>query len=100
MRPVRGPSSPFGGLGHAVLLGSLVFRTEPGLGAFRVRNSRRMPSRGDINPAHIPRLLPFVFLAEVLERPRDFRYRLAGTHFREFVGIEPTGRRIAEVFPP
>lgn len=61
---------------------------------------RPMPSRADIDPAQLPRrLLPFLLLVDVLEGPRDFRFRLAGTHFRDCVGIEPTGRRIAEVFP-
>lgn len=60
-----------------------------------------MPSRADIDPARVPpRLLPFLCLVEVLDNPRDFRFRLAGTHFREFIGIEATWRRIAEVFPP
>jgi hypothetical protein len=60
-----------------------------------------LPSRADIDPTRLaPRLLPFLFLVEVLEDPRDFRFRLAGTHFRDITGAEATGRRIAEVFPP
>jgi hypothetical protein len=62
---------------------------------------RPMPSRADIDPTQIPpRLLPFIFLVEVLNEPRDFRFRLAGTHFRDFTGAEATGQLIADVFPP
>src|SRR5436190_2826857 len=64
------------------------------------RAGRQMPSRSDIDPTDIPGLLPFVFLVEVLNEPRDFRFRLAGTHFSEFAGMEVTGRTIGEVFPP
>ena len=59
-----------------------------------------MPSRADIDPLDIPTLLPHIFLVDILENPRDFRFRLAGTNFREFAGTEVTGRRIGEVFPP
>lgn len=61
---------------------------------------RRMPSRSDIDPLDLPALLPFIFLVDVLSDPRDFRFRLAGTHFRDAVGTEFTGRLIGEVFPP
>jgi hypothetical protein len=63
------------------------------------RSGRRMPARPDIDPTDIPRLMPFLFLIDVLD-PLDFRYRLAGTHFAEWVGINPTGRLIGDVFPP
>ena len=59
-----------------------------------------MPARSDIDPVDVPRLLPFIFLVDVLNDPRDFRFRLAGTHFRNFAGTEVTGRLIGEVFPP
>jgi hypothetical protein len=62
--------------------------------------ARQMPSRSDLDPVDVPALLPFIFLADVLNDPRDFRFRLAGTHFRDFTGIEFTGRTIGEVFPP
>ncbi|MGC2411407.1 MAG: PAS domain-containing protein [Stellaceae bacterium] len=65
----------------------------------RCRN-REMPSRRDIDPIDVPRLLPFIFLVDVLNDPRDFRFRLTGTHFRDFVGTEITGLMISEVFPP
>ena len=61
---------------------------------------RQMPSRPDIDPLDVPPLLPFIFLVDVLAEPRDFRFRLAGTHFRDSVGVEVTGRLIGDVFPP
>ena len=62
--------------------------------------ARRMPGRSDIDPVDVPGLLPFIFLVDVLSDPRDFRFRLAGTHFRDFAGREVTGLPIGEVFPP
>jgi hypothetical protein len=62
--------------------------------------NRRMPARSDIDPLDVSGLLPFVFLVDVLSDPRDFRFRLAGTHFRDFVGREVTGLAIGEMFPP
>lgn len=61
---------------------------------------RQMPARPDIDPLDVPPLLPFIFLVDVLNGPRDFRFRLAGTHFRESVGSEVTGQLIGDVFPP
>jgi len=63
------------------------------------RGERPMPARADIDVVEIPTLLPFVFLVDVLDGPRDFRFRLAGTHFRETTGQAVTGQRIAAVFP-
>jgi hypothetical protein len=63
-------------------------------------DGRRMPSREDVDPLEVPALLPFIFLIDVLDDPQDFRFRLAGTHFREFAGEEVTGKRIGEIFPP
>jgi len=64
------------------------------------RRDRLMPSRSDIDPVDVPALLPFIVLLDVLNDPRDFRFRLAGTHFRESVGSEVTGLLIGDVFPP
>ena len=63
------------------------------------RGQRPMPARADIDVVDIPTLLPFLFLVDVLDAPRDFRFRLAGTHFRETTDQEVTGKHIAEVFP-
>ncbi len=52
---------------------------------------RPMPARRDINPAHVPRLLPSISLVDVEERPQRFRIRLAGTRLREIYDREITG---------
>ena len=52
--------------------------------------ARSMPSRGDIKPAEIVRLLPYISLIGVAEAGR-LRVRLAGTQLREFFGREITG---------
>lgn len=64
------------------------------------RAARLMPARPDIDAAEIPALLPYIFVIDVLEDPRDFRFRVAGTHMRETLGEELTGKHIADAFPP
>ncbi len=66
----------------------------------RQRGARAMPARPDIDVAEIPALLPYIFVIDVLENPRDFRFRVAGTHMRQALGEELTGRHIADAFPP
>jgi hypothetical protein len=63
------------------------------------RGARVMPARPDIDAAEIPGLLPYIFVIDVMEKPRDFRFRIAGTHMREALGEELTGRHIADAFP-
>jgi hypothetical protein len=58
------------------------------------------PYRGAFKPAAIPSLLPSIFLIDVLNGPRNFRFRLVGTTFKTASGQELTGRLISEVFPP
>ena len=51
------------------------------------RPDARLPSRGDFDPLEMVRLLPFVFLVDVLERkPLALRYRLIGTGIVNAVG--------------
>lgn len=66
-----------------------------------VGRNGQIPFRKDIQPTSMPRhLLRAVFLVDVLNEPRNFRFRLAGSAFREGSGQEVTGRLIDEVFPP
>jgi len=67
---------------------------------YRKRGTRTLPARPDIDAAEIPALLPYIFVIDVLENPRNFRFRVAGTHLREALGEELTGRYIADAFPP
>lgn len=58
------------------------------------------PSRRDIDPLHIPLLLPYVMLVEALPGEEDFRYRLVGTHIARIHGADNTGKRVTECFAP
>lgn len=60
---------------------------------------RGPPSRADIDPLDIPRLLPGVFLVEVTSGPPwRFRFRLVGTRITELEG-ELTNRFLDEFIP-
>lgn len=56
-----------------------------------------MPSRADINPAHIPRLLPYLSLIDVDGALDQSRVRLAGTRLRDVYDREITGLRIEDL---
>lgn len=75
--------------------------TDPKLAALweywdKKRGSRPMPSRADLDPLEIPRLLPVVYLLDVLHDPVRFRIRLVGTSVREFAGEDFTGQIMDE----
>jgi hypothetical protein len=63
------------------------------------RGSRRVPSRADIDPTEIPRLLPNLLISEhVAEGSIErWRYRLAGTAVAAAFGRNPTGHYIDEL---
>jgi hypothetical protein len=48
-----------------------------------------MPQRGDVNPAEIPLLLPYLILVE--RAGHDFRYRLVGSAIAQAAGFGITG---------
>jgi len=59
------------------------------------RGNRSMPSRRDIDPAEIPKLLPQLQLIEMIgER---YRYRLVGTSLVQAFGKDYTGKHADEV---
>ena len=58
---------------------------------------RDMPARADINPAHIPKLLPYVSLVDVSPDTAKCRIRLAGTRLRDVYDREITGLDLAEL---
>lgn len=64
----------------------------------RKTGGRLMPSRADIDPAEIPKLLPDVMLVDVLPDGR-YRYRLIGTENARAHGMNATGRYLDEVLP-
>jgi hypothetical protein len=59
---------------------------------------RSMPSRADIDPIDIPpRLLPNLFLIDVVDGGARFRYRLVGTDVVGTLGWDPTGGFVDEI---
>ncbi len=62
-----------------------------------IRGDRDVPTRADIDPADIPKLLPHLVLLDVFHEPRDFRYRLVGTTVEEFMNKYYTGVRMSEL---
>jgi hypothetical protein len=56
------------------------------------RGQRRMPSRWDIEPTEIPRLLRNLMLIDVFYAPLRFRYRLIGTNVVDATGENRTGK--------
>lgn len=63
----------------------------------RCRGDRAMPARNDLDPLHIPKLLPSIMLVDVLRNPLDFRYRLIGTRIVERLKVDHTGSRFSDL---
>jgi hypothetical protein len=63
------------------------------------RGRRTMPSRADIDPIDLGSLLGNLFLFDVDAMSNEFRFRLAGSNMVETVGVELTGRGLADVGP-
>lgn len=63
------------------------------------RGDRIAPSRKDIDPLEIPRLLlPHVFMFDVIGGGDDFRYRLIGTEIVDGAGRDATGALISQLY--
>ena len=65
------------------------------------RGPRPMPTRADIEPAEIKRLLPGMLLVDARpspDGPHDFVYRLVGTREVEMRGHDPTGKPVAQAY--
>jgi PAS domain len=58
---------------------------------------KAMPCRGDIDPAQIPRLLPYISLVDIDADLKCCKVRLAGTRLRDVYDREITGLRIEEL---
>lgn len=54
--------------------------------------------RADFDPVDVPRLLPHVWLFDVLREPLDFRYRVVGTNIVAAMKLDPTGRTLSAVY--
>ena len=62
------------------------------------RADRRMPRRGDIDPAELVPFLPALMIVDVVADDRRYVYRLVGTREAEARGRDPTGRAVGEAF--
>jgi hypothetical protein len=58
---------------------------------------RPMPDREDIVPAEIVPLLPYIFISEALNGGAAFRFRIFGTALVNLIGVELTGKSIADI---
>jgi hypothetical protein len=62
------------------------------------RQGRAMPAPNDIDPAEIPKLLPYMTLIEVLhEEPVDYVYRIEGEAVRLAFGFRRMGERLSAI---
>lgn len=113
-------TEPFGGLPTANLPMIDASAHQEILAYWQSKKAGRwLPSRRDIDPVEIPRLLRHLMLVDVLGPPLDFRYRLLGDEillrarpglkgrrFSEIAGKEPgssvfeTARKVAETGLP
>ena len=64
----------------------------------RKAGQRRMPSRGDIDPAELKRYLPRITLVDVVPDARHLVYRLTGTREVEQRGTDPTGKPVKDAY--
>lgn len=63
----------------------------------KIRGTRPMPSRADLDPLDIRKLLPNVLLIDVAHNPLDFRYRLIGTKIVSQLNNDHTGKWMSEI---
>jgi hypothetical protein len=56
-----------------------------------------LPGRQHVRPEDLRKLLPYLWMVDVGEGPRDYRYRLVGTSVVNWVGADYTGRLLREV---
>lgn len=61
------------------------------------RGDRALPLRSDLDPVEIPQLLRHLILIDVLDGPRDYRYRLMGDEILTRVTPGLKGRRFREI---
>jgi hypothetical protein len=61
------------------------------------RKNKLMPSRADIDPVEMPRLLPYIILIDVVREPLDFRYRLIGTQACSIMRRDFTGQFFSKI---
>lgn len=62
-----------------------------------MKGDRLMPSRSDLNPADIVKLLPGLLLIDVEQEPRRYKCRLMGTETVAVINADHTGRYLDEL---
>ncbi len=61
------------------------------------RGTAAIAPRSAFDPIQVPRLLPYLFLVDLVDDGQDFRYRLIGGHIREHSPTNFVGRRLSEI---
>lgn len=64
-----------------------------------LRQGRAIPARGDVEPRGIRRALDYAFILERIA-PGAARFRLAGRHLVDLMGMEVRGMTLASLFVP
>ena len=60
------------------------------------RGTRPAPSRRDLDPREIARLLPFLHLIDVEPAPLRFRHRLVGSELIDIMGRDVSGKYVGD----
>lgn len=63
------------------------------------RGQKLMPSRADISPVDIGKILSKVMLVDVLPGPPHFRYRIFGTSIADWIHFDATGQTLDAIEP-
>jgi hypothetical protein len=63
----------------------------------RIRGARVMPSRADIEPTELKRILPCIMLSKIERNPWRVRYTLVGTRCVANAGMDFTNRYLDEI---
>ena len=62
-----------------------------------VKGDAPMPTRVDLNPAHMSKFLSHISLVDVEHDTGRYKFRLIGTESVRAVGFDPTGRYLDEI---
>jgi hypothetical protein len=62
----------------------------------RTANERTAPKREEITPALLRTALPWIWMVDVIDGGKDFRFRLAGDRVIQFLGRRYAGELISE----
>lgn len=63
------------------------------------RGQKPMPSRADISPVDIAKILSKIMLVDVLPGPPHFRYRVFGTSIADWMHFDATGQTLDAIEP-